>query len=258
MKSFSKDFNGHEYQLHEDFKKKSIYSNLSNEHNIYLVLPAYNESKVIKNVIEELKEKNLNIIIVDDGSSDETYKIAEDALKNYNGYIYSHILNRGVGAALRTGIEAALQKKADIIVTFDADGQHDPNDINSLIKPIINDEADVVNGSRNYDDMPASKRIANQIMNILTLIFYGIRLKDSQSGFKAFSKHSLEVIEIHSGGFGVISEIGGEIKRHNLRLKEVPIKTIYTDYAMTKGTNLKVGLKILFKLIINVFRKVLS
>ena len=255
MKFLTNELNNHANPLHDDFENNLNYSNLK---NIYIVLPAYNESKVIKDVIEELKIRNYNIIIVDDGSSDETYKIAENALENYNGHLYRHSLNRGVGAALKTGIKVALQKKADIIVTFDADGQHDPNDINSLIKPIIKGEADVVNGTRNYDHMPFSKKVSNDIMNILTLIFYGIRLKDSQSGFKAFSKHSLEVIEIHSGGFGVISEIGGEIKKHNLKLKEVPIKTIYTDYAMTKGTNLKVGLKILFKLIINAFRKVLS
>jgi glycosyltransferase involved in cell wall biosynthesis len=264
MKLLVKELNNNVHNnqfLHEDSENNTIFGNLSTkkaEYNVYIVIPAYNESKVIRNVIEELKEKNWDIILVDDGSSDETYKIAENSLKNYNGFIYSHSLNRGVGAALKTGIEAAIQKKADLIVTFDADGQHDSNDINSLIEPIIKGEADVVNGTRNYDEMPVSKKLSNQIMNILTFVFYGIRLKDSQSGFKAFSRHAAQVIEIHSRGFGVISEIGGEIKKHDLKLKEVPIKTIYTDYAMTKGTNLKVGLKILFKLIMNIFRKVLS
>jgi glycosyltransferase involved in cell wall biosynthesis len=182
--------------------------------------------------------------------------MAENALKNNNGSIYRHSINRGVGAALKTGLEAALKKNADIIVTFDADGQHDPDDINSLLIPIINGEADIVNGYRNFEEMPLSKKLGNQIMNIITWIFYGIRVKDSQTGFKAFDRRAAEVFEIHSRGFGVISEIMGEVKQHNLKLKEVPIKTIYTDYSMTKGTNLKVGLKILFKLIINIFRKV--
>ena len=84
------------------------------EYNIYIVLPAYNESKVIGNVIEELKVRNLNIIIIDDGFSDETYKVAEKSLKNFNGFIYRHSINRGVGAALKTGIEAALRKKMPI------------------------------------------------------------------------------------------------------------------------------------------------
>lgn len=226
--------------------------------NIYIVIPAYNEGKIIRDVIEEIKEKNLNIIIVDDGSTDDTLEIAEKSLENYNGYIYKHSLNRGVGAALKTGIEAALAKDADLIVTFDADGQHDPGDIDSLIQPVVSGEADIVNGTRNFGDMPPVKKISNQIMNILTLIFYEIRLKDSQSGFKALSRYAAEVIDIQNRGFGSISEIDGEIKKHNLRLKEVPIKTIYTDYTSKKGTNLVVGLKILFKLIINLVRKVLS
>lgn len=228
------------------------------ECNKFIVIPAYNESKVIENVIEELKDRNLNIIIVDDGSSDETSKIARKSLKNYKGFIYRHSINRGVGAALKTGIEAALQKNADLIITFDADGQHDPADINSLLKPIIEGEADLVNGYRNFEEMPLSKKLGNQIMNIITWLFYGIHVKDSQSGFKAFDRRAAEVFDINSRGFGVISEIMGEVKKNDLKLKEVPIKTIYTDYSMTKGTNLKVGLKILFKLIINVFRKVLS
>jgi glycosyltransferase involved in cell wall biosynthesis len=245
--------------LHENSEKNSISSlNENTECNMFIVLPAYNESKVIANVIEELKKRNFNIIIVDDGSQDGTYKIAKNSLNGYNGFIYRHSLNRGVGAALKTGIEAAISKNADLIVTFDADGQHDPDDINSLLKPIINGEADIVNGYRNFEEMPFSKKFGNQVMNIITWIFYGIKVKDSQSGFKSFDRKAAEVFEIHSRGFGVISEIMGEVKRHNLKLKEVPIKTIYTDYSMAKGTNLKVGLKILFKLIINLFRRVLS
>ncbi len=267
MKLSVKELNNNDHAdqfLHENYENNdnSIFRNPTTnkniEYNIYIVLPAYNESKVIGNVIEELKQRNLNIIIIDDGSSDETYKIAEKSLKNFNGFIYRHSINRGVGAALKTGIEAALQKDADLIVTFDADGQHDPEDINSLIIPIINGEADIVNGYRNFEEMPVSKKLGNQIMNMITWIFYGIRVKDSQSGFKAFDRKAAEVFEIHSRGFGVISEIMGEVKKHNLKLKEVPIKTIYTDYSMTKGTNLKVGLKILFKLIVNIFKKVLS
>jgi glycosyltransferase involved in cell wall biosynthesis len=246
----------HSDQMLGNSNDDPAFRNLSAE--VYIVLPAYNESKVIGNVIEELKERNWNIIVVDDGSSDETYKIANDLLENYKGFIYRHSINRGVGAALKTGIEAALQKNADLIVTFDADGQHDPDDINSLLVPIIKGDADIVNGYRNFEEMPLSKKLGNQIMNIITWIFYGVRVKDSQTGFKAFDRKAAQVFEIHSRGFGVISEIMGEVKRHDLKLKEVPIKTIYTDYSMAKGTNLKVGLKILFKLIMNLFRRVLS
>lgn len=225
---------------------------------IYVVIPAYNESKTIKNIIEELKSRKFNIIIVDDGSTDKTYEIASKSINNSNGLIYKHVLNRGVGAALKTGIKAALARNAEIIVTFDADGQHDPDDISNLCQPIIDGKADVVNGMRNFNEMPASKKLGNQIMNVITQIFYGIKVNDSQTGFKAFSNNAAQVLDFNSRGFGVISEIMGEVKKNDLRMEEVPIKTIYTDYSMTKGTNLKVGLKILFRLIINLFKKVLA
>jgi len=235
-----------------------VFRNLSTKKAaVYIVLPAYNESKVIGNVIEELKERNLNIIVVDDGSTDETYKIAKNSIYNFDASIYRHVLNRGLGAALKTGIEAALAKNADIIVTFDADGQHNPEDIISVCRPIIEDKADIVIGKRNFEEMPLSKKLGNQIMNTITWVFYGMHVNDSQSGLRAFNRKSAELLEIHSRGYGVSSEIICEVKKHDLKLVEVPIKTIYTDYSMTKETNLKVGLKILFKLILNMFRKVL-
>ncbi|MBI5680821.1 MAG: glycosyltransferase family 2 protein [Methanobacterium sp.] len=226
--------------------------------NIYVVIPAYNENKTIKRVIENLKDKRLNIIIVDDGSTDKTYKIAKNAINGtYNSYIYRHIINRGLGAALKTGIDVALSKNADIIVTFDADDQHDVEDIFHVSKPIIDGAADIVIGKRNFEEMPLSKKLGNQVMNIITRIFYGIHVNDSQSGLRAFNRKAAEVLDIHSRGYGVSSEIIGEIKKYNLKLEEINIKTIYTDYSMSKGTNLKVGLKILFKLIINAIKKVL-
>ena len=225
---------------------------------IYVIIPAYNERKTIKNIIEEMKDRNLNIIIIDDGSKDETYKIAQKSTYSYNGFVYKHVLNRGLGAALKTGIEAALKKGADIIVTFDADGQHDPEDIIPVCKPIMEGRADFVVGTRNFIEMPLSKKLGNNIMNNLTRIFYGIHVNDSQSGLRAFNRKAAEIIEINMHGYGVSSEIIGEVKNNNLKIEEVPIKTIYTDYSMSKGTNLVEGVRILFKLILNFLRKVLS
>ena len=139
-------------------------------------------------------------------------------------------------------------------MTFDADGQHDPHDIINVSKPIINDEADLVVGKRNFKEMPSSKKYGNQIMNILTLIFYGIKVNDSQSGLRAFNRKAAETIMINARDYGVSSEIVGEVRRHNLRLKEIPIKTIYTEYSITKGTNLNEGIKILVKLIMNILK----
>jgi UDP-N-acetylglucosamine---dolichyl-phosphate N-acetylglucosaminyltransferase len=222
---------------------------------IFVVVPAYNEEKTIAKVTEDLMDMGFEIIVVDDGSKDDTYSIVSTIIEERKqGIICKHLLNRGLGAALRTGIETALMEDPDVIVTFDADGQHDPIDILNVSKPIINGEADVSVGKRNFKEMPLSKKLGNQIMDIITLIFYGIKVNDSQSGLRAFSRKAAETIMLNARDYGVSSEIIGEVKRHNFRLKEVPIKTIYTDYSMTKGTNTGEGLKILVKLIMNILK----
>ncbi len=221
----------------------------------FVVLPAYNEEKTISKVLEDVLDLGFDIIVVDDGSVDGTYQVATDIIqKRKRGSIVKHLINRGLGAAIRTGIEAALNEGADIIVTFDADGQHDPEDIYNVTRPIIKGDADIVVGKRNFNEMPGSKKFGNTTMNLITLIFYGIKVNDSQSGLRAFNRKAAETITINARDYGVSSEIVGEVKRHGLRLIEVPIKTIYTDYSMTKGTNLKVGIKILIKLIMNILK----
>ena len=222
---------------------------------IFVIVPAYNEEKTIAKVILDLLDMGFEIVVVDDGSTDDTYYIVSNIInEKKKGTLCKHLINRGLGGALRTGIETTLIEDPDVIVTFDADGQHDSQDILNVSKPIIDDEADVVVGKRNFEEMPSSKKFGNEIMNMITLIFYGIKVNDSQSGLRAFNRKAAETIIINARDYGVSSEIIGEIKRHNLRLKEVPIKTIYTDYSMTKGTNTTEGLKILVKLIINILK----
>ncbi len=222
---------------------------------IFVVVPAYNEEKTIAKVLLELFDMGFEIVVVDDGSKDNTYSIVSNIIKQKKkGTLCKHLLNRGLGGALKTGIEAALIEDPDVIVTFDADGQHDPHDILKVSKPILDDEADVVVGKRNFGDMPSSKKFGNTVMNLITLVFYGINVADSQSGLRAFNRKAAEEIVINARDYGVSSEIIGETKKQNLRLMEVPIKTIYTDYSMTKGTNTREGLKILLKLIMNMLK----
>ncbi|UTB32996.1 MAG: glycosyltransferase family 2 protein [Methanobacterium sp. ERen5] len=221
----------------------------------FVVVPAYNEEKTIEKVLHDLSTMGFEFVVVDDGSMDGTNDIVKKFIEeNNHGFICRHLLNRGLGAAIKTGIEASLEEDADVIVTFDADGQHDPNDIYTVINPIINQEADVCIGTRDFDDMPRSKKYGNSVMNLITMIFYGIKVGDSQSGLRAFNKKAAKAMIINARDYGVSSEIIGEIKRHNLELKEVPMKTIYTDYTMKKGTNLFEGLKILSKLIFKLFK----
>jgi glycosyltransferase involved in cell wall biosynthesis len=159
-----------------------------------------------------------------------------------------------LGAAISTGIKAALTHNPEIIVTFDADGQHHTQDLIPLCQPIIQNQADVVIGNRNFNEMPFRKKFGNVVMNIITLIFYGKSVEDSQSGLRAFSRKAAEQLELHSRDYGVSSEIIGEVGQKHMKMVEVPMATIYTDYSLSKGTNLKIGLKILAKLIRDVLK----
>ncbi len=232
---------------HEDLQK-----------DIFIVVPAFNEERTVTKVVTELCQMKYMVVVVNDGSHDKTYPIVKKLQKKYPQQIsvYSHPINRGLGAALKTGMEASLRKGAKYIVTFDADCQHDPNDIDNVCEPLKRDEADVVLGDRNFDDMPLTKKLSNQIMNFITLIFYGVKVNDSQSGLRAFNIKATTLLEINSRGYGVSSEIVREIKKNHLRLAEVPIKTIYTPYSIAKGTNASVGLQILVKMIIDILKKI--
>lgn len=216
---------------------------------ITVIIPAYNEEKTIQQVIREVKSYTENIIVIDDGSTDNTRKMAEQE----GAIIYHHIINRGLGGALSTGIQAALLGEADIFLTFDADGQHRAEDIPKMIKPIIEEEADIVIGSRLLNlskNMPVFRKLANHIANAITYILFGIKTTDSQSGLRCFNKKTAQLIDIKTNSMEVSSEIIKEIKNHNLKFVEVPIQAIYTDYSLSKGQNFILGLKTFIKLII--------
>jgi glycosyltransferase involved in cell wall biosynthesis len=199
----------------------------------HIILPAYCEGKVIKKVIKDIqKEGYKNIIVIDDGSTDNTYAQA----KSTGVIVLKHPINRGKGAATQTGIDAAKLLDADIIVTMDSDGQHNPKDIKKLIQPIKNNKADVVIGSRmiNNKDMPKSRVIMNKIANLITYLFFGIMATDSQSGFRAYNKKAYNSVYTYLDRYEFESEMLGQIKNAKLRVKEVPIKVIYTDYSKSK------------------------
>ena len=224
--------------------------------DVYLVVPAFNEEKTVSQIIEGIAAEGYNVILVNDGSRDKTLDLAIESKRKYPHQIFvvSHVINRGLGAELKTGMVLALEKGAKYIVTFDADGQHEIKDIPKVCNPLADGEADVVIGARPFEDMPLSKSFANYIMNALTLLFYGRKVKDSQSGLRAFTAHAADVINIVSRGYGVSSEFIKEISDKNLRLTEVTITTIYTPETQNKGTDAIVGLRILTKMIIDLFR----
>lgn len=201
---------------------------------MWIVLPAYNEEAVIKDVIREIQAAGYrNIIVVDDGSHDQTYERAKEIP---DVVVLRHKLNRGKGAATKTGIEAAKLLGAGILVTMDSDGQHNPNDIARLIEPIQKNHCDVVLGTRlrNPAGMPWYKICANHIGNAITWYFYGLWVSDSQSGFRAYSRHASELINTKTDRYEYDSEVIREIYIYKLKYKEVPIEVRYTEYSMGK------------------------
>lgn len=213
---------------------------------ITCVVPAYNEEKNISLVISKLKSFVNEIIIVDDASRDQTFQIASQT----DAIVVRHIINRGQGAALRTGTQLALDRGADIIVHFDADDQFQASEIPEILAPILNNEADAVLGSRflsKKSNLPKLKK--NLIMPLARLInrlFFNIRLSDPQSGFRALSRDSAQKLKIENDGMAHCSEIIYKLFKNNNRVVEVPITVIYHEY----GQNLSGGFKIIKDILI--------
>jgi len=217
-----------------------------------ILIPAYNEEKTLGAVIKSIPRRypgisKVEIIVVNDGSIDKTAKIASKA----NVILIEHDLNRGLGAALGTGFEYARRQKFDFLLTFDADGQHNPDDIWPVLKPILSGKVDIVIGSRlkKIKNMPWYRIIGIMGLNLITLAFFWVWTSDSQSGLRAFSRKAIENIEIKSNKMEVSSEFFNEIQRHNLTLVEIPVKSIYTTYSLTKGQKNSNVFRILSKLI---------
>lgn len=206
----------------------------NNQKKIFVVVPAFNEERVIQNVITEIQRAGwFNIIIVDDHSSDNTWKKAREM---QGVTVLRHKINRGKGAATRTGIEAAKILGASVIVTMDGDGQHDPTDIAKPTEPILSNEAEVTLGTRlkKSAGMPWTRIIANKLSNVLTWVLYRTWVSDSQSGMRAYSRFAAENIETKADRYEYESEVVKEIHDKNLSFIEVPIAVRYTRYSMSK------------------------
>lgn len=220
--------------------------------NILIGIPAYNEEKTIYNLILKIRKKGFeNILVLDDCSQDNTKKLAIKA----KAKVISHPINRkGPGAPTYSIIEYAKQNNFEKLVLIDADEQHCPEDILKLLK--YSNKYDVIIGSRmisNIKKMPIQRKIANFIGSFITYFFFGLFVKDSQSGFKVLNKKAINKIKITYDTYEFCSEIIGEIYKNQLSFKEVPIKVIYTNNSLNKknsGQSIKNGFKMLFKFFI--------
>lgn len=195
---------------------------------IIAVIPAYNESAFIKRVIEETSEYVDKVIVVDDGSIDETGKI----VKETNAILVEHKSNKGKGEALKTGFKTALKNHADIIVTLDGDYQHKPVEIKRLIAYLNKTGADIIVGSRfltkeNIQAMPAQRILSNMITSAILRFFFRVPVTDSQSGFRAFRAPILRVLETKDPRFAAETEILIDAKQKGFIIKEAPISIKY-------------------------------
>ncbi|MBU1036406.1 glycosyltransferase family 2 protein [Patescibacteria group bacterium] len=218
--------------------------------NVFIIIPCYNEAKKLAKVIDEVKEYG-KVVVIDDGSTDDSYEVA----KRQEVKVIKHLLNRGQGAALETGNKYALSQEADIVVHFDADGQHQAAEIPLLIKHLIEDRADIVLGSRfltKNDQTPFFKKwLILKPASILQNLMFGLKLTDAHNGFRALSKKALAEINITQDRYAHSTEIIEQIKIKGLKFVEVPVTIIYNEF----GQGLMGGLKILSDLFLRKINK---
>lgn len=204
---------------------------------IFILIPAYNEEKTVSSVVFEAKKFG-QVVVIDDGSTDYTKKLAKDA----GAIVLSHIINRGQGAALQTGMDYAIKKDCDIIVHFDADGQHKAEDIGKIIDPILSGQAEVTLGSRflqvgKFEEIPFTRYLILKLAVIFTRFISEIKITDTHNGFRALSKNAAQKIKITQDGMAHASEILDEIIKNNLKYKEVAVQIKYSKHSLKKGQN---------------------
>ena len=200
---------------------------------IIIGIPAFNEEKNIAVIISKLKKISDKIVVCNDGSSDLTSKIAEEM----GAIVINHEKNLGYGAAIRSLFLKSKELEGDVLVTFDADGQHRVEDIDKIINPIINDKSDLVIGSRFLDDsekeVPQYRKIGINIITKITNASIKKQLTDSQSGFRAYSRKVLNELNPSELGMGISTEILIKASAKDFRISEVPIKILYEGNTST-------------------------
>jgi len=229
---------------------------MEEKRRVLAVIPSYNVEKTIGNVLEGIKNIVDGIIVVNDGSSDSTRKIAEDRKVK----IVDHFKNMGLGFALRTGFKEAIDSGFDAVITIDGDGQHGIEDIANIVKIYKEKGIPVIIGSRlknkeEWKNFPKARLLGNLIMTFLTNLACGRKVTtDSQSGLMLIEREVLKKMELKSKRMEISSEIILEIHRNKFPIFEVPIKAIYKE----EKSNYRVildSLRILFLIISRIFQK---
>jgi polyprenyl-phospho-N-acetylgalactosaminyl synthase len=222
---------------------------------VIAVIPAYQEAARIAKTVEAVRPYVDGIVVVDDGSEDGTVEAAREV----DVAVLRHRVNRGQGAALRTGNEAALRLGADIIVHVDADGQHDPSFIPALVEPIRGSQSDIVFGSRFLgtvpEGMPMSRRGLLLAARTFNALLMGIprRVTDPQSGMRAMTADAARAVDFRQDRMAHCSEILRLATRSSFRWCEVPVRIRYTAESLSKGQKSTDAFKIAWQLFLGVF-----
>ena len=198
-------------------------------------IPAYNEGKMIKNLVQKCLQYSDKVIVCDDGSIDNTSKLAEEG----GATVISHKKNQGKGSALKTLFKHAKELGPEVMITIDGDNQFLPEEINKLAEPILKKKADIVIGYRfdENSEMPSYRKIGNKVLDKVTKMASDLPFRDTQSGFRSYSNKALELLDFKSSGFGADSEILIDASQKRLKILEEKVSVIYNTGESTSTKN---------------------
>ena len=216
----------------------------------WAVIPAYNESARLPHVLRGLAGIGLNVVVVDDGSADSTAEVAAV----HGVFVLRHLINRGQGAALRTGVQFAISRGAEEVVTFDADGQHQPQDVAALLAALRTRKADLVLGSRflgSAPGIPYHRWLLLKLGIVFTRLTTGLHLTDVHNGLRAMTVDAARKLAFTEDGMAHASQILSMAAKQKLRIKEVPCSIVYTAQSLEKGQRTSGAFRILGRLAIS-------
>jgi polyprenyl-phospho-N-acetylgalactosaminyl synthase len=214
---------------------------------VYVVVAAYNEAAVISRVVSEVKSAGYAVVVVDDGSRDET----ADAARGAGAIVVQHPFNLGQGAALQTGIDFAVARGAEVVVTLDADGQHRVADVAGLVEALAQEQADFALGSRflgRSPDLPSLRRLMLKVATLFTRTTTGLRITDTHNGLRAMTRRGATALRLRQNRMAHASELLNQIAESGLRYVERPVTIEYTAYSLAKGQKMRDAVFILLDL----------
>ncbi len=230
--------------------EKKLKKSQSKESNAWIVVPVFNEAEVLAPVLVNLLKTFENVVCVDDGSSDESPRIAADA----GAIVVRHVMNLGQGAALQTGFDfVAKQPGVTHLITFDADGQHRVSDASEMLNLARRKNISVMFGSRFLDkrtEPGIRKKIVLKLAVLFTRALTGLRLTDAHNGLRVIQVEALRQIRLEQNGMSHATEIVQKVAKSGLSWREHPVEVIYTDYSKKKGQSLWNSVNILVDLLV--------